>query len=71
MVRSSDREIAKDTGIALSQVRLAITQLQSTKAVFSCKGINFNNGVTIEGTYTESLAIFDLRRQAGSLQRKC
>jgi hypothetical protein len=44
-----DREIAKDTGIALPQVRLAITNLQSTKAVFSCNVINFDNGVAVEG----------------------
>ncbi|NOU40223.1 MAG: ArsR family transcriptional regulator [Methylotenera sp.] len=44
-----DREIAKDTGIALPQVRLAITKLQGTKAVFSCNVINFDNGVAIEG----------------------
>jgi hypothetical protein len=44
-----DREIAKDTGIALPQVRHAIAELQSTKAVFSCNVINFDNGVAVEG----------------------
>jgi hypothetical protein len=43
-----DREIAKDTCIALPQVRLAITKLQGTKAVFSCNVINFDNGVAVE-----------------------
>jgi hypothetical protein len=38
------REITKYTGIVLPQVRLAITNLQSTKAVF-----NFEGGVAVEG----------------------
>jgi hypothetical protein len=44
-----DREIAKDTGIALPQVRLAIKNLQSTKAVFSCNVTNFEGEVAVEG----------------------
>lgn len=44
-----DREIAKDTGIALPQVRITISELQNTKAVFSCNVINFDNGVAVEG----------------------
>jgi hypothetical protein len=44
-----DREIAKDTGIALHQVRVTITELQKTKAVFNCNVINFEDGVAAEG----------------------
>jgi hypothetical protein len=44
-----DREIAKDTGIALHQVRITIAELQGTKAVFSCNVINYENGVAVEG----------------------
>ena len=44
-----DREIAKDTGIALPQVRLTITELQVIKEVSSCNVINFEDGVAIEG----------------------
>ena len=44
-----DREIAKDTGISLDQVRVTITELQKTKAVFNCNVINFENGVAVEG----------------------
>lgn len=44
-----DREIAKDTGISLPQVRVTIAELQNTKAVFSCNVINFDNGVAVEG----------------------
>jgi hypothetical protein len=43
------REITKYTGIVLPQVRLAITNLQSTKAVFSFNVINFEGGVAVEG----------------------
>ena len=57
-----DREIAKDTGIELPQVRLAITKLQSTKAVFSCNVINFENG--------DYPAIFHLRQLAENLRHK-
>lgn len=42
-------KIANDTGIALPQVRLAITKLKSSTAVFSCNVINFDNGVTVKG----------------------
>lgn len=44
-----DREIAKDTGIPLAQVRLTIAELERTKAVSSCNVINFENGVATEG----------------------
>lgn len=44
-----DREIAKDTGITLPQVRVTITELQKTKAVFNCNVINFEDGVAAEG----------------------
>ena len=44
-----DREIAKDTEIALPQVRITINELQKTKAVFNCNVINFDNGVPVEG----------------------
>jgi hypothetical protein len=44
-----DREIAKDTGISISEVRLAISELELTKEVFTCSVINFESGVAIEG----------------------
>lgn len=44
-----DREIAKDTGISLTQVRLMIAELQNDKQVSSCNVINFEDGVAIEG----------------------
>jgi len=44
-----DREIAKDTGISLDQVRQAIVALQNTKEVSSCNVINFEGTVAIEG----------------------
>ncbi len=44
-----DREIAKDTGIPLPQVRISIAELERTKAVSSCTVINFEGGVAIEG----------------------
>jgi len=44
-----DREIAKDTGIALPQVRIAIKELERTKAVSSCNIINYEGGIAIEG----------------------
>lgn len=44
-----DREIAKDTGISLSQVRLTISELELTKAVSSCNVTSFEGGVAIEG----------------------
>jgi len=44
-----DREIAKDTGIPLDQVRLTIAELQNTKEVSSCNVINFEGSVAIEG----------------------
>ena len=44
-----DREIAQDTGIALPQVRIAISKLQSSKAVFSCSVINYEGGLAVEG----------------------
>ena len=44
-----DREIAKDTGIALHQVRITISELQKNKAVFNCNVINFEDGVAAEG----------------------
>ena len=47
--QSLDREIAKDTGIALPQVRITISDLQKTKAVFNCNVINFEGGVAVEG----------------------
>ena len=44
-----DREIAKDTGISLTQVRLTIAELQAIKEVSSCNVINFEDGVSVEG----------------------
>lgn len=44
-----DREIAKDTGITLAQVRVTISALELTKAVSSCNVINFERGVAVEG----------------------
>ncbi len=44
-----DREIAKDTGISLLQVRTSISELEGNKAVSSCSVINYEDGVAIEG----------------------
>ncbi|MDO9206453.1 FaeA/PapI family transcriptional regulator [Methylotenera sp.] len=44
-----DREIAKETGISLTQVRSAISELESTKSVSSCSVTNFEDGVATEG----------------------
>jgi DNA-binding Lrp family transcriptional regulator len=44
-----DREIAKDTGISLLQVRASISELEGNKAVSSCSVINYEDGVAIEG----------------------
>ncbi len=44
-----DREIAKETGISLIQVRTSISELEMTKSVSSCSVINFEDGVAIEG----------------------
>ena len=44
-----DREIAKDTGISLPQLRITIAELQSAKEVSSCNVINYEDGVAIEG----------------------
>lgn len=44
-----DREIAKDIGISLPQVRATISALELTKAVSSCNVINFEDGVAVEG----------------------
>ena len=44
-----DREIAKDTGISLDQVRVTISDLQTIKAVFNCNVINFEDGIAAEG----------------------
>lgn len=44
-----DREIAKETGISLSQVRSSISELEESKAISSCSVINYEDGVAIEG----------------------
>lgn len=44
-----DREIAKETGISLIQVRSAISALESTKSISSCSVTNFEDGIAIEG----------------------
>lgn len=44
-----DREIAKETGISLIQVRSSISALESTKSISSCSVTNFEDGVAIEG----------------------
>lgn len=44
-----DREIAKDTGISLTEVRMTIAELERTKAVSSCNITNFEGGVAVEG----------------------
>lgn len=44
-----DREIAKETGISLIQVRSAISELESTKSISSCSVTNFEDGVATEG----------------------
>lgn len=44
-----DREIAKEMGISLIQVRSAISELESTKSISSCSVTNFEDGVATEG----------------------
>ncbi len=44
-----DREIARETGISLVQVRISIAELQSIKEVSSCNVINFKDGIAAEG----------------------
>lgn len=44
-----DREIAKETGISLIQVRSAISELESTKSISSCSVTNFEDGIATEG----------------------
>lgn len=44
-----DREIAKETGISLPQVRTTISALELIKAVSSCNVITFEGGVPVEG----------------------
>ena len=44
-----DRDIAKETGISLIQIRNAISALELTKAISSCSVTNFKDGVAIEG----------------------
>ena len=44
-----DREIAQDTGIPQSEVRISILELELTKAISSCNVVNFKDGVAIEG----------------------
>jgi hypothetical protein len=44
-----DRDIAKDIGVSLIQVRSSITALELTKAISSCNVTNFEDGIAIEG----------------------
>jgi transcription initiation factor IIE alpha subunit len=44
-----DREMAKATGISLTQIRNSISALELTKAISSCSVTNFEDGVAIEG----------------------
>ncbi|MGB2832928.1 MAG: ArsR family transcriptional regulator [Methylotenera sp.] len=44
-----DRDIAKETGISLIQVRTSISELGATKAISCCSVTNFEDGVAIEG----------------------
>jgi DNA-binding Lrp family transcriptional regulator len=44
-----DREIAKDTGVSLEDVRSTISELEESKAVSSCSVTNFEKGVAIQG----------------------
>lgn len=47
--QQSDREISKETGISLIQVRSSISELETNKAVSSCSTTSFEDGVAIEG----------------------
>jgi len=47
--QQSDREISKETGISLIQVRSSIAELEIGKAVSSCSITSFEDGVAIEG----------------------
>jgi transcription initiation factor IIE alpha subunit len=44
-----DREMAKATGISLTQIRNSISALELTKAISSCSVTNFEDGIAIEG----------------------
>jgi transcription initiation factor IIE alpha subunit len=44
-----DRELVKETGIGLEQVRLVISELLATKIISVCSVINYENGQPIEG----------------------
>lgn len=46
--QSLDREIAKETGIPLTQVRTSVIALELVKAISSCSVTNFAEGVAIE-----------------------
>jgi transcription initiation factor IIE alpha subunit len=65
-----DREISKDTGISLSQVRLTIAELQSAKEVSSCNVINFEDGVLLKVSYAVFLVISHLQHRVGRLLHK-
>jgi len=47
--QQSDREIAKETGISLIQVRSSIAELELRKVISSCSLTSFEDGVAIVG----------------------
>jgi transcription initiation factor IIE alpha subunit len=44
-----DRELVKETGIGLEQLRSAISELLATKTISVCSVINYENGQPLEG----------------------
>ncbi len=46
-----DSDIAKDTGIALPEVRTSLLELSAKKAISMCSMTVFKNGTPIEGMF--------------------
>ena len=44
-----DRELVKETGIGLEQLRSTISELLATKTISVCSVINYENGQPLEG----------------------
>lgn len=44
-----DRYIAKELSLTLDEVRVAISELQITKKLYTCDMINFEDGVEMSG----------------------
>jgi DNA-binding Lrp family transcriptional regulator len=44
-----DRQIAKELGLSLEEVRALVYQLQASNKLYTCDIINFEDGVEIKG----------------------